>query len=94
MGRGIRITVSAVLIALVMAVGIVNIRGLGENRVSAEDEQAEDFVQIEQNLNVELQDPEEELEPMQDRVTNETSANEKADQLENILGELGDEIGE
>lgn len=94
MGRGIRITVSAVLIALVMAVGIVNIRGLGENRVSAEDEQAEDFVQIEQNLNVELQDPEEELEPMQDRVTNETSANEKADQLENILGELGDEMGE
>lgn len=94
MGRGIRITISVVLIALVMAVGIVNIRGLGENRVSAEDEQAEDFVQIEQNLNVELQDPEEELEPMQDRVTNETSANEKADQLENILGELGDEIGE
>lgn len=94
MGRGIRITVSAVLIALVMAVGIVNIRGLEENRVSAEDEQAEDFVQIEQNLNVELQDPEEELEPMQDRVTNETSANEKADQLENILGELGDEMGE
>lgn len=94
MGRGIRITVSVVLITLVMAVGIVNIRGLGENRVSAEDEQAEDFVQIEQNLNVELQDPEEELEPMQDRVTNETSANEKADQLENILGELGDEMGE